>query len=120
MKSEKIIDLTKYVPDQDTALVGRKNGEQLLRKFKEDKILLKDLEKEFDLIKIHVPRNIITINKSFFLGWLETRILELGKEQFNIKYSFETEEDMKSKLTSHIEAAFLTSTQDEILTNSAP
>ena len=116
---EKKIELRDYVPKEETALVGRDNGEKLLKNLKQQGLILKDLEKSFDEIIFAIPANILTINKSFFLGWLETRILELGKESFKSKYVFDTEENLKDKIDSHIDAAFRSSSQDEILSHSA-
>lgn len=68
------LDIDKYVHKKATGLVGRPNGEQLLSDLKKDGIIFKDIEIQYDLIEIIIPKRIRLLNKSFFLGWLETRV----------------------------------------------
>ena len=83
---EIVIKISDYFDNKYTALVGRPNGEKLLDLLKKKSILLRDLEKEKDIIYIDIPSYILTMNKSFFLGFLETRVQELGKEHFLKKH----------------------------------
>jgi hypothetical protein len=99
------INLDTYIDQNETALIGRPNGEKLLQTLKMKNILLKDIEKNYDKILIRIPEHILTMNKSFFLGFLETRFRELGKTQFNNKYSFETSNHIKDKIQRHIDTA---------------
>lgn len=112
---ETTIDLSEFTNPQETALVGRINGEKLLEEFQKKNIIFNQLEKENDKIHIKIPENIITINKSFFLGWLETRVQELGKNGFIKIYDFETTPHIKEKISEHIDAALLSASQEDIL-----
>jgi hypothetical protein len=111
-----IIDLEKHIHQQESALVGRPNGEMLLSRLKRENLIFKDLEKKYGKIVIKIPQRIVTINKSYFLGFMETRIQELGKDAFIIKYLFEASEHIKEKISnSYIDAALLEASQREIL-----
>lgn len=83
------IDLIKYFDKKYSALVGRDNGEDLLKRLKEDAVILMELEKSHNTICIIIPKYIVTMNKSFFLGFLETRVQILGKDKFLEIYKFE-------------------------------
>ena len=112
---ETTIKLADYTNPKETALVGRINGETLLKNFQDKNVIFKSLELSNDKINIIVPNNIITINKSFFLGWLETRVQELGKTAFISKYNFIASEHIKEKILEHIDAALLSASQEDIL-----
>ena len=85
MKNKYTLELKNYIDKRETALVGREQGEKLLRLLKQKSIMLNSLEKEYEIIEIIVPDSIISINKSYFLGFLETRIQELGTKVFRTK-----------------------------------
>jgi len=109
------LNLAEIIDKRETALVGREHGEETLRLLKQKKIMLKELESEHDKIFVEIPTKIITINKSFFLGLFETRIQELGIQNFKKKYVFQTSEHIVKKIEKHIEAALLSATQKEIV-----
>ena len=109
------LKLAEIVDKRETALVGREHGEETLKQLKQKKIILKELEGKYDHILVEIPTKIITINKSFFLGLFETRILELGKQNFENKYAFITSDHIVEKIKKHIEAALLNATQKEIM-----
>jgi hypothetical protein len=111
-----IIDLEKYIHQRESALVGRPNGEMLLSRLKRENLIFKELEKRHGSIVIKIPQRIVTINKSYFLGFMETRIQELGKDAFIEKYLFDASEHIKEKIyNSYIDAALLEASQREIL-----
>ena len=113
---EYTIRLEEFIDKKTQALAGRPAGENLLRVFKEKNIILKDLELKFDQILIDIPTRIILLNKSFFLGWMETRVQELGKQAFLLKYKFLGRPFVINKiLTDYIDAALLTLKPEEIL-----
>ena len=110
------IDLNKFIEQKATALVGRPNGEKLLKSLKENGILLKEIEVKYDKIIFVIPNRIIIVNKSFFLGLFETRVQELGKEKFLDKYVFSTSDFIKKQFEEkYIDAALLTNSTEEIL-----
>ena len=114
--NEITIDLEKYIHQRESALVGRPNGEMLLKKLKQEHLIFKELENKYEKIIIKIPRRIVTINKSYFLGFMETRIQELGKNEFLKKYFFIASDHIKEKIIqSYIDAALLDATQREIL-----
>jgi len=115
MSNDYTLKLDEIIDKRETALVGREHGEETLKQLKHKKILLKELEEKYDHILVEIPPKIITINKSFFLGLFETRIQELGKENFESKYAFNTSEHIVEKIKKHIEAALLNATQKEII-----
>lgn len=92
MELEYKLNLHEFIGRKDTALVGRENGQKLLERLKKNNIIFKTIESNNKKIIIEIPKRIITINKSFFLGFLSTRIQELGKDAFIEKYNFNTNE----------------------------
>lgn len=112
---DKTIDLINFIAHDETALVGRENGENVLGKIIQGGLDFKKLEKSFDKIIINIPDHVVSINKSFFLGLFETSVLRLGKEGFLNKYKFVTSDHIINKIKSHIDAALLTASQGEIL-----
>ena len=111
----KEINLSDYINAKLTALVGRPNGEKLLKTFKVSGVIFADLERNHEKIKINIPDFIVTINKSFFLGWMETRIKELGKNDFITKYEFVTTEHINERIKEYIDSALLDASPEEIL-----
>lgn len=111
----KKIDLSQYINSKLTALVGRPNGEKLLKTLKVKGLIFSELEKKYETISISIPNFIVTINKSFFLGWMETRIEELGKNNFITKYKFETTNHINERIKEYIDSALLDASPEEIL-----
>jgi hypothetical protein len=108
----KLVDI---IDKRETALVGREHGEETLKLLKQKKVILKNIEEEYEHISVEIPSKIVTINKSFFLGLFETRIQELEKEKFENKYIFIASEHIVNKIKKHIDAALLNATQKEIV-----
>ncbi len=110
------LDINKYIEPQATALVGRPNGEKLLQTLRENGIILKEIEEKYDKIVFSIPKRIIIVNKSFFLGLFETRVQELGKKTFLDKYEFNTSDFIKKHFEGkYVDAALLTNSTSEIL-----
>jgi hypothetical protein len=109
------IELDKYIHIKETALIGRNNGEYILKTIEKDGIDLSKLESTNEKIIINIPDRIISINKSYFLGLFETIIQRLGKEQFLLKYEFETTNHIKEKIKRHVDSAILKASQGDIL-----
>jgi len=109
------LNLAEIIDRRETALVGREHGEEILKLLRQKKILLRELEDKNEQIIVEIPTKIVTINKSFFLGLFETRIQELGIQNFKNKYVFKTSEHIVKKIEKHIEAALLSATQKEIV-----
>lgn len=110
------LELKNYYNNKFTALVGRRNGEQLLSRLKNENIILKDIEKEYSEIHIVFPQYLVTMNKSFFLGFLETRIQENGKDEFLKKYKIIGNDHVKELIEEDfIDSAFGYSSIQDIL-----
>ena len=62
-----------------------------------------------------MPKRIVVINKSFFLGMLETRVISLGKEGFLYKYRFDASDYIVSRVPKYVDAALLQASMKEIL-----
>lgn len=115
MNDEYVIDFNQVLDKRETALVGREHGESILAKLKASGVNFDELENNYVTIKCIIPDNIVSINKSFFLGMFELVIQRLGKNIFCEKYSFITTDHIKAKIDRHIDAALLNATQGEIL-----
>ncbi|NTU49808.1 MAG: hypothetical protein HGA87_02770 [Desulfobulbaceae bacterium] len=111
-RKEKIINFDDFLTKKETSLVGRENGEALLKK---SGIAFSAIEKEFDLIVINIPDRIVTMNKSFFLGFFELSVQRLGKDEFFKKYQISASTYIISKLDEYAVAALLRASQREIL-----
>lgn len=109
------ISLNDFISERDTALVGRDYGKTLLTEITKKIGSLEKLHNNYDKIHIVIPKRIITMNKSFFLGFLEEEIKNLGKEQFLNKYVFEASEYIVSKVPSYADSALLSASMKEIL-----
>lgn len=110
------LKIDEFIDNKTQALAGRPAGESLLRLLREKHIILKELETKFDRILIIIPTRIILLNKSYFLGWMETRVQELGKKEFLNKYIFEGRPFVVTKIvTDYVDSALLTLKPEEIL-----
>lgn len=110
------LNIGEFINPKSFALAGRPDGEKLLADLKKKGIILIEIEKKFEKIEIIIPTRIVLLNKSFFLGWMETRVQELGKEGFLSKYKFEARKFIKDKIQNDfVDAALLTLKPEEIL-----
>lgn len=64
---------------------GRDRGEMVRKKSKID-----ELEREFDKVTIIIPKDIRSINPSFFEEMLKNVVLKIGREKFLEKFSFQS------------------------------
>jgi hypothetical protein len=104
------------ISDKDTALVGRDYGKAFRKSLETEHGKLAELEKSTDMpIKFIIPRTIITMNKSFFLGAFADRIISIGKESFLQKYDFTSSAYINSKLEDYIEYALKTTSMADII-----
>lgn len=111
-----IIDLARFVGKSEKALVGRDNGEAVKEKILKAGINFEELEKAGDKIVIKIPPEVVSINKSFFLGLFELTIQRLGSaHNFFEKYEIDTTDHIKRKVQDHAAAAMLKASQREIL-----
>lgn len=115
MKDRYTLELKDYIDKRETALVGREHGENLFQLLKKKSIMFNSLEKEYNIIEIVVPDSIVSINKSYFLGFLETRIQELGTDVFRLKYIFNASAYIIRKIEKNIDLAIFNDTQKSIL-----
>ena len=110
------LDLDNYLNNKEVAMVGRKEGEAMLASLKDQNVILSTLENNYDEIVIKIPNRIITMNKSFFLGFMETRVQVLGKEKYLKKYKFIATQHITDKIVNiYIDAALLEASPNEIL-----
>lgn len=111
----KEILLSNFIHQDETALVGRENGKSLRLAFTEKGIDLLALEKADDQIVIIIPEDVVSVNKSYFLGAFADRVRELGKVLFNEKYQFKTSEHIQNKIDEAIDNALLQASPEQIL-----
>ena len=106
------IDLGAYLEPSISALVGRKNGKEFLKKLtNKDKSILQNGH-----VIIKIPEHIITINSSFFQGFLEEIVRQSGSlDDFLSAYKFQTSEHIKEKIEKYASNIFLKATPKEIL-----
>lgn len=113
--SQVIIQLSDFLLPNETSLVGRENGENVLKKLKDNSFDFEKLEKDYEKIIINIPDSIVSINKSFFLGLFEMPVQRLGKDDFFTKYQFKTTEHIQIKIKNHVDSALLKASQGDIL-----
>lgn len=111
------IKIDKYTSPQATALVGRANGEKFLVTVENDLGNILEMGRNYENVEIIIPKRIITMNKSFFLGMFENTIKAYGKNEFLKIYIFTASEYIKSKLSNYCDYALLTSSAEDILKN---
>lgn len=78
-----ILDLKNHSLPEDTCLVGKIDGKILSECYN-----FKILEKEYDIIEINIPENLIVVNGSYFIGAFGDRLKELAPVAFLSKYKF--------------------------------
>ena len=94
------IDLKNYI-DSKKVLAGRTNGENIRQK-----INLEKKEKENEKIEIIIPNDVFSFNSSYFLGMFGESVKKLGKEKFEEKYQFNTNnESIKMNIKDGIDEA---------------
>ena len=94
------IDLKNYI-DSKKVLAGRTNGENIRKK-----ITLEKIEKENEKIEIIIPNDVFSFNSSYFLGMFGESVKKLGKEKFEEKYQFNTNnESIKMNIKDGIDEA---------------
>lgn len=93
----KVIDMKDYIGSKKI-ISGRKNGSEIREKLK-----IKDLEDNNDIIKIIIPMDVLSFNSSYFLGMLGESVRRYGsKESFLKKYVFECNEIVKININDGI------------------
>ncbi|ATH07402.1 hypothetical protein BIY24_05445 [Halobacteriovorax marinus] len=103
--------------EKETSLIGRDNGREFLVKLEKELGSLEELEKANPTLEFKFPREIITMNKSFFLGAFAKRAIALGKQAFLEKYDFSSSEYINLKISSHIDYALKNASMDSIVRN---
>lgn len=107
--------LSNFIHRDETALVGRENGKSLRLAFTKNGIDLLALENAENQIVIVIPEDVVSVNKSYFLGAFADRVRALGKVIFNEKYQFQTSEHIHHKIEEAIDNALLQATPEQIL-----
>lgn len=99
MESYKI-NLKEYIANKKV-LAGRTNGEDIRKKLDLEKI-----ERENNKIEIIIPDEVFSFNSSYFLGMFGESVKSLGKEKFEEKYKFVTNnESIKMNIKDGIDEA---------------
>ena len=90
--------LDHYLDKTEKALIGRSEGKKLLKKIKSKVTNIENGQK----FVIFVPERIITMNNSFFQGFLGSAVRNSGgAEEFLKKYEFKTSEHIKKHVSSY-------------------
>lgn len=103
-----------FIHENETALVGRDHGRAFRKSVEERLGALKKLESQGE-ISIKLPRNIMTMNKSFFLGAFADRVVELGKDNFLSRYDFSSSPYIDEVIPSFADYALKSSSMRDIL-----
>lgn len=101
--------------EKETSLIGRDNGRDFLKKLEEKIGKLEELESSEEKLVFKFPKEIITMNKSFFLGAFAKRVIHLGKDNFLRKYDFSSSPYINLKISSHIDYALKNASMDSIV-----
>lgn len=80
----KKIDLLKYRGGNSTLFTGRPQGKEVRNELK-----LVEEDKLSESVIFIIPKGTTSFNPSFYLGLLFDSISNLGKEKFEIKYTFD-------------------------------
>lgn len=113
--SDTMVNLETVIDQNETALVGRENGREARKRLLRNKMALEELEEKFDHIVVQIPKRIVSMNRSFFLGAFADRVKALGKDEFSEKYIFETSEHIKNKIADHVDNALKDASPSQIL-----
>ena len=101
MTDVKIIDLNEARTSRDSrVLSGRERGVECRRKFE-----ITRLDKSAERVIISVPRDIYSLNTSFFLGLFGESVRALGKDGFREKYQFDCDDIHWETIADGIERA---------------
>jgi hypothetical protein len=80
---KKMIDLNEFKSPESRVYSGQDRGQTVRRKLN-----IRKIEEEYETIEIKIPTNTISVNTSFFLGFLGESVRQLGARNFKIKYVF--------------------------------
>ena len=100
------MDISTLIEPGFRALTGRDNGNKSFS-IASEKYKLEELEKNNQEIIIIIPEKIVTMNRSFFLGFFEIIIERLGKAKFESIYKFKCSKHINDKLPGYIMSAIL-------------
>jgi len=98
------IDLNVYHEKGTIVLSGRPKGEALRRDLNLDK-----LDGDSDSVEVIVPKEVVSLNSSFFSGLFEKSIRAMGAEKFRAKYLFNCRTEIRDDVSAGIEEALNTS-----------
>jgi hypothetical protein len=115
MKVKFDIIIDKYIDKRDTALVGRDNGEKCVKIIEENIGNLIEIGNNYEKVNIIIPKRIITMNKSFFLGMFENIVKSYGKKAFEDKYIFTASDYICSKISKYVDYALMTTSVRDII-----
>ena len=101
MIEHKKIDLNEARTSRDSrVLSGRERGSECRRKFEITRI-----DKSTEEAIVSIPRDIYSVNTSFFLGLFGESVRFLGKEGFRTKYKFDCDDIHLETIADGIERA---------------
>ncbi len=93
------IDLEKYKTKGSKVFTGRERGQSIRADSKID-----ELVGSYDLVEILIPTDVMSINPSFLEEFLFNVVKKLGKEKFNEKIKF-LSENMRYNIAEDLEEA---------------
>ncbi len=94
------IELKNYIKNKKV-LAGRDNGANIRQT-----INLEKIESENEKIEVIIPTEVYSFNSSYFLGMFGESVKKFGKEGFEKKYNFITEnESIKMNIKDGIDEA---------------
>jgi len=109
------IELSRFLASNEKALVGRDNGESYKKKLAAAGYDIDVLEKAADKTVLIIPAEILTMNKSFFLGLFELAVQHLGAAGFSQKFEIRASDYIVEKIPDYVQAALLRASQRDIL-----
>ena len=106
------INLGSYLESSISALIGRQNGKDFLETLKNNGVNIEDGNK----VVIVIPDRIITMNNSYFQGFLEEAVRNCGEvNNFLEKYEFQASDHIREKIKKYAQSVMLTLTPNRIL-----
>lgn len=85
---------------ESRVLSGRERGIECRRRFQISK-----LDNSSDHVIVSIPRDIYSVNTSFFLGLFGDSVRDLGRNGFSEKYEFDCDNIHRETITDGIERA---------------
>lgn len=96
------VDLADYLTGDETALMGREDGDMLQAMLQADGIRFDEMEMDTDGVTIYVPDHIVNINPAYLQAVWGPRMAALGPTSFHDLYSFQAIPSVQRKVSAWI------------------